>query len=82
MPGEEGRTEIVPVEDTLTYNQNRPRRVEDVHAVCDLLLSFDLAKTTGEGKFFIRATDGQDDFSRRIGFFAKPDSRYIKMISP
>jgi len=37
---------ITAVEDTLTYNQNRPRRVEDVHAVSDLLLSFKLAKTT------------------------------------
>ncbi|MCC6125543.1 MAG: signal peptidase I [Pirellulales bacterium] len=62
LAGPEARAEPAPVEDTLAYNQNRPRRVEDVHAVCDLLLSFQLAKIEGGGKFFIRATDGRTVF--------------------
>ncbi len=68
LPGPEARTETVPVEDTLTYNQNRPRRVEDVHAVSDLLLSFQLAKAVGSGKFFIRATDGREVFRVEMDF--------------
>jgi signal peptidase I len=56
------QTETTPVEDTLAYNQNRTRRVEDVHPMCDLLLDFTLAKIDGNGNFFIRATDGREQF--------------------
>jgi signal peptidase I len=69
-PGQEDGAEPAPVEDTLTYNQNRPRRVEDVHAVSDLLLSFKLTKISkayGHGKFIICATDGQTVFRVELG---------------
>jgi signal peptidase I len=68
LAGLEGRVETASVEDTLTYNQNRARRVEDVHAVSDLLLSFELAKAAGSGKIFIRATDGQTVFRVELDF--------------
>jgi signal peptidase I len=74
--GSEDAPEIVPVEDTLTYNQNRPRRVEDVHAMSDLLLSFDLSTADVEGNFFLRAADGKETIRVELDFARKRLAAY------
>ena len=57
-----------PVRDLYGYNQSRPRRDEDVHAVADLMLSFSLARESDRGMVCIRATDGVKVFETRLRF--------------
>ena len=71
-PGKEGRIEEGPVTDVCGYNQTRPRRAEDTHAVTDLMLSLQVLETpkltegSDRGQLAIRATDGRDEFQVRI----------------
>jgi signal peptidase I len=55
-----------PVDDLCSYNQGRPRREEDVHWVPDVQLSLRVAATSGPGLFWLRATDGREEFLTRI----------------
>jgi signal peptidase I len=57
-----------PVADLSGYNQSQPRREEDVHAVCDLLLSLRLRQVAGSGAFCVRATDGRRGFQLQLRF--------------
>lgn len=57
-----------PVTDLYGYNQSRPRREEDVHAVADLMLSFRLTRESGRGTFHVRATDGGERFEALLRF--------------
>ncbi|MBN1394955.1 MAG: hypothetical protein JW959_08025 [Pirellulales bacterium] len=57
-----------PVLDLYGYNQRRPRRDEDVHAVADLLLSLRLTCESGRGSFHVRATDGGERFEATLRF--------------
>ncbi|MEN6405590.1 MAG: S26 family signal peptidase [Thermoguttaceae bacterium] len=56
------------VMDLGAYHPARPRREEDVHATSDLMLSLRVGPVTGRGAFWIRATDGRDDFRVRLGY--------------
>ena len=62
VPGQPGRPMPVPISDDCAYEQSRPRRVEDSHEVTDLLLSLRLSKLFGQGKLWIRAHDGREQF--------------------
>ena len=55
-----------PVTDLCSYNQGRPRREEDVHWVPDVQISLRVAETSGQGLFWLRATDGREEFRVRI----------------
>jgi len=66
LGGRPGQTCPGPVRDNCGYNQTRPRRIEDLHPVADLLLSFRLVKTFGRGLLVVRATDGRTEFQARI----------------
>ncbi len=66
QPGEQERVRPCPVTDLCGYNQARPRRVEGVRPVSDLLLSLRLVKTRGQGPLILRATDGHKQFEVRI----------------
>ena len=55
-----------PVTDFCSYDQGRPRREEDVHAVADLMLSVRVAKAAGPGLLLLWATDGQARFRVEI----------------
>ena len=57
-----------PVTDLYGFNQSRPRREEDVHAVADLMLSFRLTRESGRGTFHVRATDGGERFEALLRF--------------
>ncbi|MBU4271047.1 MAG: hypothetical protein KKA28_04180 [Planctomycetes bacterium] len=57
-----------PVIDLYGFNQSRPRREEDVHAVADLMLSFRLTRESGRGTFHVRATDGGERFEALLRF--------------
>ncbi|MBN2293823.1 MAG: signal peptidase I [Pirellulales bacterium] len=59
-----------PVTDLCGYNQTRPRRVEDVHAVGDLMLAMRVVKLFGQGSLSIRAHDGRGEFL--ISFTVEP----------
>ena len=62
VPGRVGQTREGPITNDRGYNQTRPRRAENVHPVTDVLLSFRLVRTFGEGRLLVRATDGRDEF--------------------
>ncbi|MGD0656104.1 MAG: signal peptidase I, partial [Thermoguttaceae bacterium] len=66
IPLGQGEVQECPITDIMAYNQSLPRREEDVHAMSDLMLSFRLMKTFGQGKFFIRADYGKDVFLLEI----------------
>lgn len=66
LSGAAGGAAEAPVTDVVGYNQTRPRRVEDIHPVTDLLLSFRLVKLAGEGRLWLRASDGREEFRVRI----------------
>lgn len=66
MPGRRDEVMECPITDIMAYNQNLPRREEDVHAMIDLMLCFRLARTVGQGKFFIRAIAGKDVYQVEI----------------
>ena len=55
-----------PVTDTCGYNQTSPRRIEDVHAVNELMLALRLAEASGPGFLIVRASDGREEFQVRI----------------
>lgn len=58
-----------PITDICGYNQSQPRRDEDIHAVSDVLLSFQL--TVGEfsqGDLYVRVTDGDNCFEIQLQF--------------
>jgi len=57
-----------PIQDLYGYNQSRPRRDEDVHAVADLLLSFWLTRVSPGGTVYIRASDGGAATAARLRF--------------
>jgi signal peptidase I len=71
----DGKTVEEPVNDLCGYNQSQPRRDEDVHAVADLLLSFQL-ETTGDGTLFVRAVDGRDTFEVRLRCLKSDSSQW------
>jgi signal peptidase I len=62
FPGDSGRVYEAPVTNHRGYNQTRPQREENVHSVSDLLLSFRLVRTYGEGRLLVRASDGGEVF--------------------
>jgi signal peptidase I len=55
-----------PITDLCGYNQTRPRRVEDIHAVSDLMLSLRVLKVSGRGSMLIRIGDARSEFSIRF----------------
>ncbi len=57
-----------PVVDLHGYNQSRPRREEDVHAVADLMLSFYLTPRSQRGTFHLRIGDGRERFVALLRF--------------
>lgn len=70
----ERRGEAEAVTDVYGYNQSQPRREEDVHAVTDLMVCFQL-EPVGNGTCVVRANDGSDAFEVRLQFLGKgPDS--------
>jgi signal peptidase I len=64
--GRQDGAEQCPITDIMAYNQGIARREEDVHAVRDLMLCFDLVDTFGAGGFFVRATWGSDVYQLEI----------------
>lgn len=58
LPNQPGQVEFMPIDDTCGYNQTHPRRVEEVSPVGDLLLSFQLLRTWGDGMLSVCMTDG------------------------
>ena len=62
LPGRPGKASPVPIHDGYGYNQSLPLRVEDSHAVTDLLLSFRLLEMFGSGRLWIRVHDGHVSF--------------------
>ncbi|OHB83821.1 MAG: hypothetical protein A2V98_15770 [Planctomycetes bacterium RBG_16_64_12] len=66
VPGRPGQTLETPITNDRAYNQTRPPRAENIHPVGDVLLSFRLVKTWGDGELFVRASDGQEEFQARI----------------
>ncbi|OHB68343.1 MAG: signal peptidase I [Planctomycetes bacterium RBG_13_63_9] len=62
LPGKQHRIREGPIRDVCTYNQSQPRRDEDTNVVTDLLLSFRLVRTAGNGRLAIRVTDGWKEF--------------------
>jgi len=66
VPGRPGETVETPITNDRAYNQTRPQRAENVHAVPDVLLSFQLTRVFGEGQLFMRASDGREEFEVRI----------------
>ena len=66
LPGPAGGVVESPVMDVYGYNQTRPRRVEAISPVGDLLLSFRLVKLAGGGRLWVRASDGREEFYVRI----------------
>ena len=62
VPGGKGRVREMPIIDVRGYDQSRPRRVEDVHSVRDLLMSFRLRTTVGRGLLLVETTDGREEF--------------------
>ena len=62
LSGQSGGFAPSPVTDLCGYDQGRPRREEDVHAVPDLLLGLRLAKAVGQGLLLLRAKDGREEF--------------------
>jgi signal peptidase I len=57
-----------PVSDLCSYNPSQPRRDEDVHGVPDLMLAFRLQPPSGQGAFWIRATNGYERFEVRLQY--------------
>ncbi len=55
-----------PVTDLCGYNQTRPRRVEDIHTVGDLMLSLRVLDFFGQGSMSIRANDARSEFLIRF----------------
>ncbi|MGD0898240.1 MAG: signal peptidase I [Thermoguttaceae bacterium] len=55
-----------PVTDVSSYNQGRPRRVEDVHAMADVMVSVRVSEIRGDGRLWLRATDGLEEFQVAI----------------
>ncbi len=67
--GQEGRFEETPITDRCGYNQTRPRRLEEVQPVTDLMLSLRVIRMTeefGPGQLMIRITDGVEEFLVRL----------------
>lgn len=65
VPGDSSRVEETPVTDDSGYNQTRPRRVEHVSNVRDLMLRCRIrASATGKLAFYI--TDGRDVFVAQV----------------
>jgi len=65
-PGRPEMTVETPITNERGYNQALAERSENIHSVTDVLLSFRLVRTFGEGQLFVRATDGRDEFEVRI----------------
>jgi len=57
-----GRAEPRPIRDENLYNAARPRRIEDVREVTDLVLSFRVRRRFGRGRLAVRMTDGVERF--------------------
>ena len=66
MPDRPGEVTPAAVTDFCPYDQGRPRREEDVHAVADLMLSLRVAKVSGPGSLVLWATDGEKKFRVEI----------------
>ena len=66
VPGRDGEVRESAVTNVLGYNQTRPGRSENVHAMADVLLSFRLLETSGVGRLWVRATDGREEFRTRL----------------
>jgi signal peptidase I len=62
VPGRPGEVTPTPVTDFCGYDQGRPRREEDVHAVAGLMLSLRVGKISGPGALVFWATDGEKKF--------------------
>ena len=78
VAGEPGKVEEGPVLNEVLCNQGRPQRAAMLHPVVDLRLEFRLARCSGEGELWLRATDGHEDFrvlldlqNRRYEVFAQ-----------
>ncbi len=66
MPDRPAEVTPAPVTDFCGYDQGRPRREEDVHAVADLMLSLRVAKASGPGSLVLWASDGEKKFRVEI----------------
>lgn len=60
LPGQPGKVQRGPITNASSYNQAFLQRSEIVRPVPDVLLSFRLVKTTGEGQLLVRLTDGRE----------------------
>lgn len=61
-----GEPTEVPLANRHAYNQDRPRRPEETRPVADVLLSFRIVRTFGQGALLVRATDGGEEFLLEI----------------
>jgi signal peptidase I len=57
-----GKAVAEPVQDLCSYDPERPRREEDVHAVSDLMLSLRVVEMSGKGQLWLGASDGREEF--------------------
>ena len=64
-PDRPGGLSPAPVTDFCPYDQGRPRREEDVHAVAGVMLSLRVAKGSSPGCVAARASDGEKKFHVR-----------------
>ena len=79
LSGQPGGVAASPVTDLCGYDQGRPRREEDVHAVPDLLLRLRLTKADGRGLLLLRANDSREEFVAELdplrGAVSRPAQR-------
>ncbi len=66
VPGEPGRVRPSPVLSRCCYNPQGGSRAPYLHPVGDLLLSFRIVSLSGEGRLFLRATDGRESFLAKL----------------
>jgi len=66
VPGRNSEVQEAAVTNELGYNQTQPGRWENVHPMTDVLLSFRLVRVCGQGRLWVRATDGREEFRVQI----------------
>lgn len=66
MPGHPDQVVETPITDEFGYNQSLARQIEEVSAVGDVGLSFRLMRHSGNGRLWVRVTDGREEFAVAI----------------
>lgn len=62
LPGDPDRSHPSPITNWSAYSQTRLQPSDSIHAVPDILLSFFLAETKGDGELLVRLGDGRSEF--------------------